>query len=150
MKEEAKESMEKICHNFSDIILLPRDDFLLTNKTVHKIETEPPTQRVYIRSYRLSQIQKDKITKPVKEWEKQGIVKPSKSPWNFQLIVISKKKRLNEPINHRIYIDSRKLNANNIVDAYPLQQVENILNQLGSFKYFSTVYTRLGKRVHKN
>ena len=71
-----------------------------------------------------------------------GIIRPSRSAWNSPLWVVQKKgnsecsdgeKKL------RLVIDYRRLNQKTISEKYPISDIQNILDQLGGNKYFTTL-----------
>lgn len=68
---------------------------------------------------------------------KNDIIKPSKSPWNFPIIVVPKKLDNTAIPKFRICIDYRKLNEVIVGVAYPLPNINTILDQLGKSKYFT-------------
>jgi len=71
---------------------------------------------------------------------KEGIIRPSKSPYNSPLFVVPKK-GFNEDGTAKLIlvIDYKKLNENPIPDRYPMQDPSVILSNLGKAKYFSTI-----------
>lgn len=68
----------------------------------------------------------------------KNIIKPSVSPWSSPVCVVPRKIDVTGERNWRVVIDYRNLNEVTIGDAYPLPNIENILDQLGSSKYFTT------------
>jgi len=67
----------------------------------------------------------------------EGVIEPSSSPYNSPLWIVPKKDDSLENKKWRLVIDFRTLNEKTIGDAYPLPNVIDILDQLGSAKYFS-------------
>jgi hypothetical protein len=70
---------------------------------------------------------------------KDGIIRASTSQWNAPLLVVPKKADSSGKPKLRIVIDFRKLNDLTIGDSFPLPNIEEILDQLGNAKYFSTL-----------
>lgn len=68
-----------------------------------------------------------------------GIIQPSRSPWTPPLLVVPKKADAPGNKRWRVVVDFRKLNDITIGDAYPLPKIEEILDQLGHSRYFSTL-----------
>jgi len=66
---------------------------------------------------------------------KEGIIRPSKSPYNSPVLVVPKK-------GFRLVINYKKQNENTIPDRYLKQDPSVILSNLGKAKYF--FYDRLG------
>lgn len=65
------------------------------------------------------------------------MIRPSESPYNSPLWIVPKKADSKGNKRWRIVIDYRALNEKTIGDAYPLPNITEILDQLGSAKYFS-------------
>ena len=69
----------------------------------------------------------------------QGIIKPPTSLWSSPLWIVPKKLDASRERKWRIVLDYRKLNEKTIRDAYPLPNIEEILDQLGHAHYFTTL-----------
>lgn len=67
----------------------------------------------------------------------KGIIEPSTSPYNSPLWVVPKKADSKGNKRWRLVIDFRALNKKTFGDAYPLSNIVDTLDQLGSAKYFS-------------
>ena len=59
---------------------------------------------------------------------------PSKSEWNFPLVVVPKKMDASGKQKWRICIDFRKLNEASIGDSFPLPNIQDILDKIGRAK----------------
>jgi hypothetical protein len=68
---------------------------------------------------------------------KDEIIIPSKSEWNFPLIVVPKKLDASGKRKWRICIYFRKLNEVTIGDNYPVPNIQDILDTLGRARYFT-------------
>ena len=77
---------------------------------------------------------KDTIDTEVTKMIRQGIVRPSTSPWSSPVVMV--KKRDN---TWRFCIDYRKLNAITHQDAYPLPRIDETLDSLSGSTYFTTL-----------
>jgi len=67
------------------------------------------------------------------------IIRTSVSQWNAPLLVVSKKADASGKPKLRVVVDFRKLNNISIGDSFPLPNITEILDQLGSAKYFITL-----------
>ncbi|CAK9801707.1 Retrovirus-related Pol polyprotein from transposon 297 [Anthophora quadrimaculata] len=74
----------------------------------------------------------------MEELLENDIVNPSTSPYNSPLWIVPKKPDENGNKHWRMVIDYRQLNEKTVPDAYPLPSIVEILDQLGSAKYFTT------------
>ncbi|XP_062527581.1 uncharacterized protein LOC134199889 [Bombyx mori] len=70
---------------------------------------------------------------------KDDIIQPSMSPWSAPIWVVPKKLDASGQRKWRVVIDYRKLNDITIGDSYPIPNINEILDQLGKSKYFSTL-----------
>jgi hypothetical protein len=66
--------------------------------------------------------------------EEVGIIRKSKSPWAFPVVIVSK-----EDGTHRLCIDYRKLNKVTKPDAFPLPRIDDMLESFGQAKWFTTL-----------
>ena len=66
------------------------------------------------------------------------IIQPSTSPYNSPVLLVPKKSTDNDK-KWRLVVDFRQLNKKVIADKFPLPRIDEILDQLGRAKYFSTL-----------
>ena len=77
---------------------------------------------------------REKVDQLVKEMLDQGVVTPSKSPWDSPVVLVAKKDG-----STRFCVDYRRLNTATKPDVFPLPRVDDSLDQLSSSKYFTTL-----------
>ena len=65
---------------------------------------------------------------------KQNVIQPSRSPWASPIVLVRKKDGC-----LRFCVDYRSLNAVTKPDRFPLPRIDDMLDQLGNMKYFSTL-----------
>lgn len=87
----------------------------------------------------------DFVNAEIKHLLADGIIRPSRSPFNSPVWVVDKK-GVDELGNKkkRLVIDFRKLNSKTIDDKYPVPNVTTILSNLGKAKYFTTLDLKSG------
>ena len=66
--------------------------------------------------------------------QETGVIQPSTSPWASPIVLVQKKDG-----SLRFCVDYRHLNSVTKVDTYPLPRIDDLLDQLGRAKYFSTL-----------
>ena len=91
--KEGEESIRELCEECVDIFKLHGDKLTATTAAMHHIPTPhfPKGRAITLKNYRLAETHKEEVNKQVKEMLEDGIVVPSKSEWNFSLIVLPKK-----------------------------------------------------------
>jgi len=99
--------------------------------TIRTVDNEP----IYARSYLSLMGVSDFINNEVKQLLKDGIIRPSRSPYNSPTWVVDKKcTDAYGNTNKRLVIDFRKLNEKTIPDRYPMPSIPMILANLGNAK----------------
>ena len=88
--------------------------------------------------YRLTKTEKEAITEYVKELLAKKLIEPSSSPWGAPVLFVPKKtgegwKSL------RLCIDYRLLNKQTIRNSFPLPRIDDLVDQLGHAKIFSSL-----------
>jgi len=77
------------------------------------------------------------VDRQIEELLRDGIIKPSKSPYNSPVWVVPKKPKPNGEKQFRMVIDFKRLNAVTIADTYSTPDINSILASLGKAKYFT-------------
>jgi hypothetical protein len=92
IKEGANEIL-KICKEYMDIFKLPGDPLTTTTVTEHVIPTPsvPRGRAITLKNYRLPEAQRTEVKEQIAQMLKDEIIVPSKSEWNFPIIVVPKK-----------------------------------------------------------
>ncbi|XP_038207042.1 uncharacterized protein LOC119828829 [Zerene cesonia] len=138
LNTEESDSLIELCSRYIDIFHLPDDHLTHTTALDHKIQTSTDVP-VHTKSYRFPECHKKEVETQIEKMLDQGIIEPSRSPWSSPIWVVPKKAdSLGRP-QWRVVIDYRKLNNITIGETYPIPQINEILDQLGKSKYFSTL-----------
>ena len=74
------------------------------------------------------------VAQQLRKMQEMGVIQPSNSPWASPIVLVRKKDG-----SLRFCIDYRKLNAVTKADTFPLPRIDDLLDQLGKSKYFSTL-----------
>jgi len=139
LNNEERDNILDLCSRFSDLFFFEGDLLSATDIVTHKINTPRCVKPINIRPYRLPHAYQDEIEKQVKEMKDANIIRDSLSPFNFPLVVVKKKKDADGNQKMRVCVDFRKLNEVTENEAYGLPNILEILESLGSSKYFSTL-----------
>ncbi|GBP02071.1 Retrovirus-related Pol polyprotein from transposon 17.6 [Eumeta japonica] len=106
---EEIEAVNRICENYHDVFMLDGDPLPFTT-----------------------------LVKQVSELLKEGIISPSISPWNSPILLVPKKSQDGQKA-FRLVVDFRKLNEATIKQVFPIPRIDEILDQLGNSRYFTTL-----------
>ena len=106
----------------------------VTDLIHHTIHTEGEQPVKGPRMGRVSPQIEDIITQQVEEMLKNGIIKPSSSPWASRVILITKRDG-----GIRYAVDYRALNSITRKDSYPMPIVRDMLDKLNGSQIFSSL-----------
>jgi hypothetical protein len=84
--------------------------------------------------YRMSYNERDFMRKEVNRMLKAGIIRPSKSPYSFPIIIVPKAGG-----GLRFVTDNRKSNALQILEHFPVNRILDILDDMSGAVFFSQI-----------
>ena len=83
----------------------------------------------------ISRRDQDFADKKINELLKEGVIRPSNSPWRSQPLVVPK----DNGAGKRLVINYKPLNEATEFDAFPLPDTETLFQEIGNAKYFSKI-----------
>ncbi len=104
-----------------------------TNLIQHHIETEPDVV-VRSRPYRLPEHKKKVVQSELEAMLEMGVIEESHSDWASPIVLVPKTDG-----SVRFCVDYRKVNAVSKFDAYPMPRVDELLDRLGTARFYSTL-----------
>ncbi len=104
-----------------------------TNLIQHHIETEPGMV-VRSRLYRLPEHKKKVVQSELEAMLEMGVIEESRSDWASPIVLVPKTDG-----SVRFCVDYRKVNAVSKFDAYPMPWVDELLDRLGTARFYSTL-----------
>ncbi len=94
----------------------------------------PGWKPIATKSRRFNEADREFIRLTVSKWKADGTVRPSHSPWRAQCVVVKHGNRI-----ERLAIDySQTINLFTEKDGFPIPLIEDIVNQLASYKFFAS------------
>ena len=88
---------------------------------------------VYLPHWQIPIQLQSEVRKYLDNWLKQGIIRPSKSPYASQVVIVHKKTG-----KIRLCVDFKRLNAISICNSFPLPHVEEALQAVQAAVWFSS------------
>ena len=74
------------------------------------------------------------VAKQLRDMQAAGVIKPSNSPWASPVVMVRKRDG-----THQFCVDYRELNSVTKADTFPMPRIDDLLDQLGEARYFSTL-----------
>ncbi|UYV83386.1 hypothetical protein LAZ67_23000842 [Cordylochernes scorpioides] len=130
-KEQLKQVLEKYADLFSS-------GLGRSNLAKHRIDTEGAKPNKY-KPYRVSAKEREIRKEQIDEMLRDGIIRPSSSPWSFSVILVKKRDG-----KYRFCVDYRKLNDVTVKDVYPIPRIDEVLDTLQGSKYLSAIDLKSG------
>lgn len=140
--ELAKDDTIALCKEFTDIFGLSTDKLTYNNFYEQKIKLTDQSP-VYIKNYRTPHAQISEIDLHVQKMIDDSIIEPSTAAYNSPILLVPKKSNTADK-KWRLVIDYRQLNKKLVADKFPLPRIDDILDQLGRAKWFSTLDLKSG------
>lgn len=134
LSDSQKNQLEIVIEKFKDIA--PEDSIGRTHLIEHEIDTGT-SKPICQKQYPLSPTMRNHLNKQIDEMLELGVIEPSKSAWCSPLWLVPKSSG-----EFRVCFDGRKLNQVTLPDAYPMHNIDAILNKLRDACYLSSIDLR--------
>ena len=93
---------------------------------------DSPSKRQPLR--RMPFAARQEVAKQLDKMQRDGVIQPSQSSWASPVVLMQKKDG-----SHRFCVDYRSLNSVTKPNTFPLPRIDDLLDQLGESRYFSTL-----------
>lgn len=138
LSEEEKNALLPVVNSIRQVFHNPDNRLSCTTNVECHIRTEDDIP-IYQKSYPYPVAYKEEVNAQISKLLDDGIIRPSRSPWNAPVWIVPKKMDASGKSKFRLVVDYRKLNQKTISDKYPMPEISNILDQLGGNRYFTTL-----------
>lgn len=128
--EKQKQKLFELLQKYRDCFAMNLAELGKTNLTKMDI-TLTDNRPVVYNPYRISQSERQHLSKIIEELLTNGIIRESTSDYSSPVILVNKKNG-----DKRLCIDYRSLNRKTLKDKYPLPRIEDQLDRLGGSRYF--------------
>ena len=132
LTREQQARLIDIIYSHTEVFSLFDGDLGFCDVLKHSIPTTTD-KPVYLPHRQIPVQLQSEVKKCLDNWLKQGIIRPSKSPYASQVVIVRKKTG-----EIRLCVDFRKLNAISIRDSFPLPRVEEALQAVQAAVWFSS------------
>ena len=131
LSREQQARLIDIIYNSQSVFSLHDGDLGYCDKLKHTIPVTT-NKPVYLPHHTIPVQLQAEVWKCLDTWLKQGIIRPSKSPYASQVVIVRKKSG-----EIRLCVDFRCLNAISIRDSFPLPRVEEALQAVQAAVWFT-------------
>ena len=121
-----------LIYEYKEVFSLFDGDLGYCDALKHSIPTTTD-KPVYLPHRQIPVQLQQEVRKCLESWLKQGIIRPSKSPYASQVVIVRKKTG-----EIRLCVDFRKLNAISIRDSFPLPRIEEALQAVQAAVWFTS------------
>ena len=132
LSREQQSRFIDLIYNYKEVFSLYDGDLGFCDALKHSIPTTTD-KPVYLPHRQIPVQLQQEVRKCLESWLKQGIIRPSKSPYASQVVIVRKKSG-----EIRLCVDFRKLNAISIRDSFPLPRIEEALQAVQAAVWFTS------------
>lgn len=143
MNETQKFQLDQTINEHPNLFTDPNKKLTFTSRVQGEIRTHSDSP-IYSKPYPYPMALKSEVEKQINELLNDGIIRPSRSPYNAPVWIVPKKIDASGEKKYRMVIDYRKLNAVTVADRYPIPEINEVLANLGKNKYFTVIDLKSG------
>ena len=132
LSREQQSHFIDLIYDYKEVFSLYNGDLGFCDALKHSIPTTTD-KPVYLPHRQIPVQLQQEVRKCLESWLKQGIIRPSKSPYASQVVIVRKKSG-----KIRLCVDFRELNAISIRDSFPLPRIEEALQAVQAAVWFNS------------
>ncbi len=135
---EHKKELFEIVSDYDELFQELRG-FTAKMEIQHEIHLQQDAPLPNVGMYKMDSIELEEIKKHVQELLNHRVIRPSYSPFDSSIMLVPKKDD-----TWRMCVDYRALNKITVKNRYPLPHIDELLDQLKNYVYFSKLDLRSG------
>lgn len=143
VNEFQKFNLEKTICSYPNLFTEPNEKLTYTTRVQGEIRTTTDSP-IYSKSYPYPMVLKTEVQNQLTDLTNDGIIRPSKSPYNAPVWIVAKKLDASGEKKYRMVIDYGKLYLVTVPDRYPIPEINEVLSNLGKNRYFSVIVLKSG------
>ena len=127
------QQIQDLALQYANVFALEPDELGATELVTHVIDNgdSPPIKQA---ARHIPFTLRQTVEEMVEKMLKQGVVKPSHSPWSSPVVLVEKKDG-----SKRFCVDYRRLNSVTKMDVFPLPRIDDTLDLLAGCQFFSAL-----------
>lgn len=139
LTERQDKKLKELFEAYSEVFMLKGDKLPAT--TAMKLNIPLVTKEpIFTKQYNLCPTYREAALKQALEWEAEGIVSPSVSPFNSPVLVVEKKTTNPDGSKKlRVCCDLRKINTAVVKTFHHLPAIHTLLRDIGKAKFFTVI-----------
>ncbi|KAL5497626.1 hypothetical protein EMCRGX_G014134 [Ephydatia muelleri] len=130
LTEQQRKDLDSLMSEFAQVLANTPGR---TQFAEHCIETGS-ARPVRLPAYRIPHAYRETVRQEIEEMLEEGIIEHSNSEWSSPIVLVGKKDG-----SLRLCVDYRRLNSLSEADAYPMPRIDEMLDQLGTARFISTL-----------
>jgi hypothetical protein len=137
LPDQTKKKLQNLIKDYKELFGPINNQEIKTSVEAEiRTKTDEP---IYSKIYPYPVHMRAEVDSQIKKLLQDGIIRPSKSPYNSPIWVVEKKLDASGIKKYRMVVDYKKLNAVTISDTYPIPDISNTIANLNKSKFFTTV-----------
>ena len=147
LSEEDHLPLEELLSEYHDVFSLEEDERGESDMVEFEINTGDELPRKQA-ARRIPYAARKEVAEQLERMQKTGVIRPSSSPWSSPVVLVRKRDG-----TLRFCVDYRVLNSVTKPDVFPLPRINDLLDQLGKSKCYTTLDLASGYwqiKVHVN
>ena len=129
LEDSQKGQLLTLLQEFDDVLKNTPGKTDMVEYRIHTVSAQP----VRLPACRLPYAYRDRV-KELDDMLQFGIIEPSSSEWSSPMVVVQKKDG-----TLRVCVDFRRLNSISECDSYPMQRIDELIDQLGKAEFITTI-----------